>query len=199
MGLYPTMKRKAIIVSAPSGAGKTTLVKHLTEALSQLQFSVSACSRQKRENEIEGKDYYFITPELFREKIEHDEFVEWQEVYPGSFYGTLKSELEQTWKTGKVPVFDVDVVGGLNLKKYFGTKALSIFIKPPSLETLETRLKNRGTESEENIQKRLSKTLYEMTFAPEFDRIVVNDSIGKASIETIEMVSAFLSSKEKPE
>ena len=189
------MTEKAIIVSAPSGAGKTTLIKHLIAALAQLEFSVSACSRQKRENETDGKDYYFITPELFRQKKEHGEFVEWEEVYPGNFYGTLKSELERIWEAGRFPIFDVDVIGGLNLKKYFGEKALAIFIQPPSLEILETRLKNRGTETEESIQKRLSKALHELTFAPEFDRIVVNDSIGTASLETIKLVSDFLFSK----
>ena len=186
------MTEKAIIVSAPSGAGKTTLIKHLTVALPQLEFSVSACSRQKRENETEGKDYYFITSELFRKKIEQDEFVEWQEVYEGNLYGTLKSELQRIWNDQKIPIFDVDVIGGLNLKNYFGPKALSIFIQPPSIEILETRLKNRGTETEESLQKRLNKTKQELTFAPEFDRIVVNDSIGKASLETIEMVNAFI-------
>jgi guanylate kinase len=189
------MIEKAIIVSAPSGAGKTTLVRHLTTAFPQLEFSVSACSRQKRENETDGKDYYFITPELFMKKIEKDEFVEWQEVYQGSYYGTLKSELQRIWAKEKIPIFDVDVIGGLNLKNYFGGKALSIFIQPPSLEILETRLKNRRTETEESLQKRLRKTRQELTFASEYDRIVINDSIGKASLETIEMVSAFLLSK----
>jgi guanylate kinase len=189
------MSEKAIIVSAPSGAGKTTLVRHLTAALPQLEFSVSACSRQKRENETDGQDYYFISPELFREKIELDEFVEWQEVYPGSYYGTLKSELQRIWEKERIPIFDVDVIGGLNLKKYFGTMALSIFIQPPSLEILESRLKNRGTETKESLRERLSKTRKELSFAPGFDRIVVNDSIGKASLETIELVSAFLLSK----
>jgi len=189
------MRGKAIIVSAPSGAGKTTLVKHLIAALPQLEFSVSACSRQKRENEIDGKDYYFITPELFREKIHQDEFVEWQEVYQGSYYGTLRSELQRIWDKEKIPIFDVDVIGGLNLKNYFGFQALSIFIQPPSLEILESRLKNRRTETEESLLKRLSKTKEELTFATGYDRIVVNDSIGKASTETIEMVSEFLLSK----
>lgn len=189
------MIEKAIIVSAPSGAGKTTLVRHLITAFPELEFSVSACSRQKRENETDGKDYYFITPELFRKKIEQDEFVEWQEVYPGSYYGTLKSELQRIWAKEKIPIFDVDVIGGLNLKKYFREKALSLFIQPPSMEILEARLKNRRTETEESLQNRLRKTQHELTFASQFDRIVVNDSIGKASLETIEIVSGFLISK----
>ena len=186
------MNEKAIIISAPSGAGKTTLVNHLMAALPQLEFSVSACSRNKRENEADGKDYYFISSEEFQKKITNHDFVEWEEVYHGSYYGTLKSELVRIWKDGKVPIFDVDVVGGVNLKKYFGDSALSIFIQPPSLAILEERLRSRGTETDDGIQTRLGKTKLEMTYAPEFDRIVVNDFIGKASLETIQLVSDFL-------
>ena len=186
------MTGKAIIVSAPSGAGKTTLVRHLMDAIPQLEFSVSACSRSKREKETDGKDYYFITPEDFQKKIQNDEFVEWQEVYPGNYYGTLKSELKKIWQAEKIPIFDVDVIGGLNLKEYFGDKALGIFIQPPSIDVLESRLRNRGTETKESIQERLGKTMQEMKYAGRFECIVVNDSIGKSSLETIRLVSEFL-------
>jgi len=187
------MVDKAVIISAPSGAGKTTLVKNLTAALHQLEFSVSACSRQKRDNETEGKDYYFITPAVFRGKIDRGEFVEWQEVYPGFYYGTLKSELERIWNLGKIPIFDVDVFGGLNLRKYFGEKALAVFILPPSIEVLELRLRNRGTESEENLQKRIGKAAMELKFADDFDCIVVNDKLDKSSQDTIRLVNEFIS------
>jgi guanylate kinase len=187
------MNRKAIIVSAPSGAGKTTLVKNLMAAIPRLEFSVSACSRPKRENESDGKDYYFISVETFLQKVENDEFVEWQQVYPGSYYGTLKMELDRIWKEGKVPIFDVDVVGGRNLKKFFGETALSVFIRPPSIDVLESRLRNRGTETDESLQKRLGKAAEELTFADFFDRIVVNDTIGKSSDEAIRLVNEFLS------
>ena len=186
------MKGKAIIVSAPSGAGKTTIVKHLLSVIPELEFSISACSRLKREKETEGKDYYFITAEQFREKISRDEFIEWQEVYPGSYYGTLKSEMERIWQEVKTPIFDVDVLGGINLKKYFGETALAIFIRPPSLEVLESRLRHRGTESEENLQIRLNKAEEEMTFSDQFDRIVVNDEISLSSIRVTNLILEFL-------
>ena len=187
-----SMKHKAIIVSAPSGAGKTTIVKHLLATFPQLEFSISACSRQKRNNETDGSDYYFIPVEEFRKKIKNNEFVEWQEVYPGSYYGTLKTEMERIWSANKVPIFDVDVYGGLNLKKYFGNEALAVFIQPPSIDILEERLKNRGTETEESLQERLSKTRQELTFALEFDRIVVNENISSACIEVTTEISSFL-------
>jgi guanylate kinase len=174
------MTNKTIIVSAPSGAGKTTIVKMLLENIPQLAFSVSACSRAKREGETHGKDYYFISADDFRRKIERGEFVEWQEVYPGSYYGTLKSELERIWADKKIPIFDVDVLGGQNLKKYFGDDALAIFISPPSLKILEERLRNRGTETEESIRKRIGKAEYEMTFASNFDKVIVNDDLENA-------------------
>jgi len=186
------VKGKAIIVSAPSGAGKTTIVKHLLSVIPELEFSISACSRLKREKETEGKDYYFITAEQFREKISRDEFIEWQEVYPGSYYGTLKSEMERIWQEVKTPIFDVDVLGGINLKKYFGETALAIFIRPPSLEVLESRLRHRGTESEENLQIRLNKAEEEMTFSDQFDRIVVNDEISLSSIRVTNLILEFL-------
>ncbi len=183
---------KAIVVSAPSGAGKTTLVKHLLIAVPVLEFSVSAASREKREGETDGKDYYFIPTAKFREKIEQEEFVEWQEVYPGQFYGTLKSELERIWSRSGVPIFDVDVVGGLNLKRYFGEAALAIFIQPPSLEVLKQRLAHRGTENPESMNRRVSKANYEMGFAPRFDTIIINDHLESKCRQITEIVCKFL-------
>jgi guanylate kinase len=182
------MKGKAIIVSAPSGAGKTTIVRHLLGVFPALEFSVSACSRPKRGKETAGKDYYFITADQFREKISRDEFIEWQEVYPGNYYGTLRSE-------GKIPIFDVDVFGGINLKKYFGDASVAIFIQPPSLQELENRLRHRGTESEENIRTRLNKVEKELTYAGQFDRIIVNDEISSASSKATELIAVFLDSE----
>lgn len=186
------INRKAIVVSAPSGAGKTTLVKHLLKTLPTIEFSISAASRLKRESEQDGKDYYFLSEEEFRTRISHDEFVEWQEVYPGNFYGTLKSELERIWQKHAIPVFDVDVLGGLNLKKYFGDSALAIFIQPPSVEVLEQRLIHRGTESEESLRKRISKAQFELDFAPQFDCIIVNDHLETKCAEIVRIVSDFL-------
>ena len=183
---------KAIIVSAPSGAGKTTLVKHLLKVIPQLEFSVSACSRLKRDEEIDGKDYYFISGDDFRKKIDHEEFVEWEEVYPGSYYGTLKSEMERIWSLDQTPIFDVDVVGGINLKNYFKEQGLAIFIQPPSIEELENRLKKRGTESEETLRKRVGKATYELTFAKHFDKIIVNDHLETKCREIAEMARTFL-------
>lgn len=186
--------RKAIIVSAPSGAGKTTIVKYLLKAIPELAFSISACSRSKREGEINGKDYYFLPLDEFKRRIENDAFIEWQEVYPGSFYGTLKSEIERIWKEGKVPIFEVDIVGGLNLKNYFREQALSIFIKPPAFEDLEKRLRIRNTESDADILKRITKAEFELTFAGKFDRILLNDEISAASLKATELITAFLNS-----
>lgn len=187
------MDKKAVIISAPSGAGKTTIVKYLLSAFPELEFSTSACSRTKRENEVDGKDYYFITANEFREKISHDEFIEWQEVYPGSYYGTLKSEMDRIWEEGKTPIFDVDVLGGINLKKYFGKSALAVFIQPPSLEELERRLRHRGSESEENLQTRLNKVEKELTYSDKFDEIIVNNEISTASDKATALIKAFLS------
>jgi guanylate kinase len=186
------MQGKAIIVSAPSGAGKTTIVKHLLKAIPYLEFSISACSRAKRNEETHAKDYYFISGDDFREKIARDEFVEWQEVYPGSYYGTLKSEMNRIWSLGKTPIFDVDVLGAINLKRYFGEKGLGIFIQPPSIEELESRLKNRGSESEETLRKRIDKASYEITFATRFDHIIVNDNLELKCREIIILVNNFL-------
>ena len=189
------MNGKAIIVSAPSGAGKTTLVKHLLRTLPVLEFSVSACSRTLREGETDGKDYYFISVEEFQDKIQNDEFVEWQEVYSGSYYGTMKSELLRIWSKGGTPIFDVDVVGGLNLKKYFGDQALAIFIQPPTLEVLQDRLRNRGTEDEESLLKRILKAEYELGFASWFDEIIVNDNLHIKCEEIVNLVTGFISDR----
>jgi guanylate kinase len=186
------MTNKAIIVSAPSGAGKTTIVRHLLSVIPELEFSVSACSRAKRAEESDGKDYYFISVEEFRKKIENNDFVEWEEVYPGNYYGTLKSELERIWNKGCFPIFDVDVVGGLNLKKYFGEKALSIFVKLNSIEEFHKRLIKRNTENEESMKKRLAKAEYEMTFADGFDKLIVNDQLESACGQAVRIVNDFL-------
>lgn len=180
---------KCIIFSAPSGAGKTTLVHKLLESSDQYAFSVSACSREPRENELDGVDYYFIGLENFKQKITENAFVEWEEVYLNNFYGTLKSELIRIWKQGKTVVFDVDVVGGLNLKKIFKSNALAIFINPPSAEILENRLRNRKTESEEKIQMRISKAKIELQRAAEFDVIVENNILEEA-VEKVKLTAA---------
>lgn len=183
-----------IIVSAPSGSGKTTLVRYLLSVRSDLEFSVSACSRPPRYDEVDGKDYYFLSPDQFREKIRNQEFVEWEEVYTGFFYGTLKSEIEQIWDKGNHVIFDVDVVGGLNLKKIFGDIALAVFVKPPSLIVLEYRLRKRQSDSDETIRKRLEKAEWELQLAPEFDTIVVNNEITISRVELQQKVAAFLKS-----
>ena len=186
-------KGKLIIVSAPSGAGKTTLVRHLLEGNLNLGFSVSATSRQQRPGETDGKDYFFMTSDAFREKIEAGDLLEWQEVYAGSFYGTLLSEVEKLRHLGKNVIFDVDVVGGMNIKKKFGKEALSVFISPPSIEVLEQRLKNRSTDSPETIAKRMEKAKWEMSFAPQFDVVVVNDNLEEARRNIYSVVEQFLS------
>ena len=186
------MSGKLIIISAPSGAGKTTIVKRLLGANLGLEFSVSACSRPKRTNEIDGKDYYFITTKAFKEKISHDEFLEWQEVYPNQFYGTLKSELSRIWMKGRHVIFDVDVLGGLNIKNAYPEISLALFISPPSMQILEKRLRERHTESEESLKKRIAKAGMEMTYAPRFDEIILNDNLETAVRLAIEVTMKFL-------
>lgn len=186
------MKGKLLIFSAPSGSGKTTIVKHLLKHIPGLEFSVSACSRARREGETDGKDYYFLSAQEFRKKIEEGEFVEWEEVYPNQYYGTLKSELERIWAGGHHVVFDVDVVGGLSLKKKFEKQALAIFIKAPSLEELEKRLRDRSTDDELSIRKRIDKASDEMKYAPEFDLTIVNDNLETACAEAEKAVHDFL-------
>lgn len=188
------MKGRAIIFSAPSGSGKTTIVRHLLKAIPVLEFSISACSREPRENELHGRDYYFLTREEFRTGIERDEFLEWEEVYEGHYYGTLKTELERIWHAGKHAVFDVDVVGGSNLKGIFGEDALAVFIRPPSLEILEQRLRDRSTDPEEKIRDRIAKASSEMEYADRFDVIIVNDRLEDTLAEAERIVRDFLPS-----
>ena len=185
---------KCIIFSAPSGAGKTSIVKHLLQSRSDLEFSVSACTREGRPEETNGKDYYFLSLEEFKEKISNQEFVEWEEVYQDQFYGTLKSEIERIWKKGHHVIFDVDVVGGLSLTKYFKENALAIFVKAPSTEVLEKRLRSRGTEDDEKINKRLSKAAQEMDYAKWFDVALLNDDFDTACAQAEAMVNTFINS-----
>src|SRR5690349_16360956 len=178
------MAGKALIFSAPSGSGKTTIVKHLLKSNPDLGFSISASTRDKRgRTEKNGQDYYFLSPAEFKKKIDNDEFVEWEEVYEGNFYGTLKSEIDRIWNEGKNVIFDVDVKGGLNLKKYFGDKALSIFVKVPSLDVLKARLHDRATETEEQLSRRLFKAKFEMSFQDQFDKVLVNENLEKSLAE----------------
>lgn len=183
---------KCIIFSAPSGAGKTTLVHKLLESSPKYAFSISACSRDPRINEKNGKDYYFIGLEGFKKKIQENAFVEWEEVYRDNFYGTLKSELTRLWSAGKTVVFDVDVVGGLNLKKFFKNNALAIFVQPPNMEILEQRLRNRKTESEEKIQTRIAKAHEEIKRANEFDVIVENNILEDAVARVLFLANQFV-------
>ena len=183
---------KCIILSAPSGAGKTTLVQHLLANIPELSFSISACTRDPRGDEKDGVDYYFLKAVEFKKRIEANEFVEWEEVYKDNFYGTLKSEVNRIWEKEKQLIFDVDVVGGLNLKKYFGEKALAIFVMPPDLPSLEKRLRARGTDSEERIAHRLQKAKQELITADQFDHIILNDDLNKAKQEVLELVEKFL-------
>ncbi len=186
------VKGKCIIFSAPSGAGKTTLVRHLLDQNLGLEFSISACTREKRGQEKNGVDYYFLSIDEFRNKIKSGAFIEWEEVYKDHFYGTLKSEIERIWKNDQTVIFDVDVIGGLNLKKYFGEAALSIFVMPPDMKTLENRLRNRGTDSEERIQNRLAKSKQELITADQFDRIILNDDLTRSKKEAFQLVKNFI-------
>jgi guanylate kinase len=185
---------RVIIISAPSGAGKSTLAKWLLERFPQLEFSVSATSRAPRGEEQDGREYYFISNEEFEKKIQCNAFVEWEEVYQSVCYGTLKSELERIWGRGHSILFDVDVKGGVRLKQLFGKQAISIFIQPPSLQSLQERLEKRGTDSPESIQKRLSKAQEEMTYASQYDTVIINDHFEKAKTEIEMAVSGFLAS-----
>lgn len=185
---------KVIIFSAPSGSGKTTLVKHCLQQFPQLQFSVSATTRALRGEEIHGKDYFFLSVEAFKKLISENAFVEYEEVYHDKFYGTLKSEVESIWQSGKTVIFDVDVKGGIALKKYFGDKALSVFIMPPSVEELERRLVSRATDDPETIKTRVAKASEEMTYKDQFDAIIVNNDLDEAKNTTENILKNFLHS-----
>lgn len=186
------MNGKMIIFSAPSGAGKTTIVKHLLSLFPQFEFSISATSRAKRGAEVDGKDYFFLSADEFKARIARNEFVEWEEVYTDNFYGTLKSELQRIWDKGNIVVFDVDVKGGVNLKKMFGNDALSVFIMPPSVDELHRRLIERGTDSAEAIERRVAKAEEEIDYAKNFDVVVVNDDLAKAKGDTEAAIRKYL-------
>ena len=188
------MENRVIILSAPSGCGKTTLLKALMERGLPLEFSVSATSRQKREGEQDGRDYYFFTPEQFREKVEQGAFLEWNEVYTGQYYGTLLSEVDRIAQNGHHVIFDVDVKGGLSIKERFVERALAVFVMPPSIEVLRQRLLNRGTETPESVEKRLKRADYEISFSDRFDYVLVNDDLDAAIKEAYGLISGFLAS-----
>lgn len=183
---------KAILFSAPSGCGKTTIIKELMQWFDCFGFSISATSRSPREGEVDGKDYYYLSREEFARRVAAGDFLEWEEVYEGTCYGTLKSEVDRLWAEDKVAVFDVDVNGGRNIKRHFGADALSIFVMPPSMEVLEQRLRNRGTDSEESIHKRLARSAKELEEAPQFDVTIVNDDLQCAVEETRRVIEKFL-------
>lgn len=184
---------KLIIVAAPSGAGKTTIVQRLLLDIPNLEFSVSVTTRPQRVGERHGIDYFFVTVDEFKHRIENNEFAEWEEVYPGRYYGTLKAEIERIWANGNSVVFDIDVVGGLNIKDVYKSQALALFIQPPSIGELEIRLRSRGTETEETLNTRLQKAKYEMEFAPRFDVVVINDNLDHAIAEAKAVVTQFIS------
>lgn len=186
------MDGKVIIFSAPSGSGKSTIIQYLLSQGLDLTFSISATSRPPRGEEKDGVEYYFLTPESFREQIAAGRFLEYEEVYKDKYYGTLKSEIDRIFDSGSNVIFDVDVVGGCNIKSYFNEKALSIFIQPPGLETLRERLIKRGTDSAEIIESRLEKAAYELSFASRFDRVIINDQLEKAQAEALQTVKDFL-------
>ncbi len=183
---------KLVIFSAPSGAGKTTVVQHILNCGLNFEFSISATTRKPRGKEVNGREYYFLSSEEFRSKIDNDEFLEWEEVYPGNYYGTLKSEVERLCGNGKNVIFDVDVVGGYNIKKIYGNRALAVFIQPPSVTELEKRLKSRSTESPEVIKSRIAKAERELSYSPYFDEIILNDKLDDALRKAEDVVRAFL-------
>ena len=185
-------KGKLIVFSAPSGAGKTTLVKHALETLENIKCSVSCTTIEKREGEVDGKDYYFLTPDEFKAKIADDKFVEYEEVYRDNFYGTLKAEVDRITTEGNSVIFDIDVIGALNIKRLYGDECLTVFVNPPSLETLKERLISRNTESEDKLKQRLDKAGIEMEKAAEFDIILLNDDLATAKEKTNEIITDFL-------
>lgn len=186
------MTGKLIIFSAPSGSGKSTLINHLLTQDLKLAFSISATSRAPRGAEQQGVEYFFLTPEEFRQRIDNNEFLEYEEVYKDRYYGTLKAQVEKQLEAGQNVVFDVDVVGGCNIKKYYGDRALSVFIQPPSVEELRLRLTGRGTDQPEVIESRIAKAEYELGFAPKFDCVIINDDLEVAKVETLRVIKDFL-------
>ncbi len=191
-------KGKLIVFSAPSGSGKTTLVRHLLKQQElNLEFSISATSREKRDNETDGKDYYFLDAQAFKNRIKNDEFLEWEEVYRDNFYGTLKTEVKRIWAQGKNVIFDIDVSGGLRIKRKFPDQTLAIFVKPPSIDELKIRLKKRQTETNDKINMRIAKASAELATAPLFDVIVINDDLEKAIDESYKLVSDFINKPEE--
>ncbi len=182
---------KIIIITAPSGSGKTTLVKHLLEACPHLAFSISACTRKPRPGEVHARDYYFYEEDEFKKLIDEDAFVEWEMVYTGKYYGTLKSEMERIWSAGKCPLVDIDVQGALAIRKKYPDISLTIFIEAPSIEVLRERLKTRGTETEHSLEERVNKAVLELTFAPQFDRIIINENLDIATQELRKVVENF--------
>lgn len=189
---------KLIVFSAPSGSGKTTIVQHLlAHPELKLDFSISATSREPRQGEVEGKDYYFLSLADFKKKIKNDEFLEWEEVYRDNFYGTLKSEIERIWASGKNVIFDIDVVGGLDIKQIYPEETLAVFVKPPSIEELKIRLKKRKTESDDKINMRVAKASIELATAPQFDFIIENIDLQKALREAYELVCTFVGAEKK--
>ena len=187
-----TKLNKVVIFCAPSGSGKTTIVKHILSVDNRLAFSVSACTRNKRANEEHGKDYYFLSHEEFKQRIANNEFLEYEEVYGGNFYGTLKSEVDRIWAMGKAVIFDVDVEGGLNIKKHFGDKALAVFVKPPSVEALEQRLRFRSTETEETLRVRINKAVHELQYEDKFEYVLLNENLDEALVVAENLITEFL-------
>lgn len=183
---------KAVIFCAPSGSGKTTIVKHLLTVNPNLMFSVSACTRKQRASETNGKDYYFLSVDEFKNRIAQHQFLEYEEVYDGNFYGTLKSEIDRIWTLGKTVVFDVDVVGGLNIKKYFGNNALAVFVKPPNVKVLEERLRYRSTETEETISMRINKAVHELSYENNFECVLLNENLNETLQQAEKLVADFL-------
>lgn len=186
------MQGKIIIITAPSGSGKTTLVKRLLEAHPKVAFSISACTRLPRPGEVHGKDYHFYTEQEFKALIEQDAFIEWEMVYTGKYYGTLKTEIERIWSEGNAPLVDIDVMGALAIQKQYPDNSISIFIEAPSIEELRRRLEKRGTETPETLEERINKAEYELTFAPQFKKIIINDDLDKATAELVQTVDNFL-------
>ena len=192
------MMRKLIIFSAPSGGGKSTIINYLLEEHPELKlaFSISATSRPPRGKEQHGVEYFFLSPEEFRQRIDKGEFLEYEEVYPGRFYGTLKAQVEKQSEEGQNVLFDVDVKGGVNIKQYYGNRALSLFIQPPSIKELRSRLEKRGTETPEVINDRIARAEFELSFAPQFDKVVVNDDLEVAKAETLQIIKDFINNQE---